>query len=62
MTTLIIEPKKEPQDVPGVVIPPPGVSEPVIKNTPEDMLRELYCAGEPERYKKCLIQPVGQIN
>ena len=34
MTTLIIEPKKEPQDVPGVVIPPPGVSEPVIKNTP----------------------------
>lgn len=27
MTTLIIEPKKEPQDV-------PGVSEPVIKNTP----------------------------
>lgn len=34
MTTLIVEPKKEPQDVPGVVIPPPGVSEPVIKNTP----------------------------
>lgn len=34
MTTLIIEPNKEPQDVPGVVIPPPGVSEPVIKNTP----------------------------
>ncbi|KJI29415.1 head completion/stabilization protein, partial [Enterobacter hormaechei] len=34
MKTLIIEPKKEPQDVPGVVIPPPGVSEPVIKNTP----------------------------
>ncbi|MFJ3292045.1 head completion/stabilization protein [Enterobacter asburiae] len=34
MTTLIIEPKKEPQDVPGVVIPPLGVSEPVIKNTP----------------------------
>ena len=34
MTTLIIEPKQEPQDVPGVVIPPPGVSEPVIKNTP----------------------------
>ena len=33
MTTVIIEPKKEPQDVPGVVIPPPGVSEPVIKNT-----------------------------
>lgn len=27
MTTLIIEPKQEPQDVPGVVIPPPGVSE-----------------------------------
>ena len=34
MTTLIIEQNKEPQDVPGVVIPPPGVSEPVIKNTP----------------------------
>lgn len=33
MTTLIIEQNKEPQDVPGVVIPPPGVSEPVIKNT-----------------------------
>ena len=33
MTTLIIEPKTTPQDVPGVVIPPPGVSEPVIKNT-----------------------------
>ena len=32
MTTVIIEPKN-PQDVPGVVIPPPGVSEPVIKNT-----------------------------
>ncbi|RTM43231.1 head completion/stabilization protein, partial [Enterobacter hormaechei subsp. xiangfangensis] len=24
MTTLIIEQNKEPQDVPGVVIPPPG--------------------------------------
>ncbi|MFV4794599.1 head completion/stabilization protein [Citrobacter freundii] len=33
MTTVIIEPKKEPQDVPGVVIPPPDVSEPIIKNT-----------------------------
>ena len=28
----------------------------------EDMLKELYCADDPERYKKCLIQPVGQIN
>ncbi|HAV0157147.1 TPA: Tn3 family transposase [Salmonella enterica] len=28
----------------------------------EDMLKELYCAGDPERYKKCLIQPAGQIN
>jgi hypothetical protein len=28
----------------------------------EDMLKELYCAADPERYKKCLIQPVGQIN
>lgn len=34
MTTLIIEPTTAPQDVPGVVIPPPDVSEPVIKNTP----------------------------
>ena len=34
MTTLIIEQKKEPQDVPGMVIPPPGAGEPVIKNTP----------------------------
>ncbi|HDC1419297.1 TPA: Tn3 family transposase [Salmonella enterica] len=25
-------------------------------------LLTLYCAGDPERYKKCLIQPVGQIN
>jgi hypothetical protein len=33
MTTLIIEPKTTPQDVPGVVIPPPCESEPVIKNT-----------------------------
>jgi len=33
MTTLIIEPRTTPQDVPGVVIPPPGESEPVIKNT-----------------------------
>ena len=31
MTTLIIEQNKEPQDVPGVVIPSQGVSEPVIK-------------------------------
>lgn len=28
----------------------------------EDMLKELYCAGDQERYKKCLIQPLGQIN
>lgn len=33
MTTLIIEPRTTPQDVQGVVIPPPGESEPVIKNT-----------------------------
>lgn len=26
------------------------------------MLKELYCAKAPERYKNCLIQPVGQIN
>ena len=32
MTTVIIKPK-DPQDVPGVVIPPPGMGEPVIKNT-----------------------------
>lgn len=28
----------------------------------EDMLKELYCADDPTRYKKFLIQPVGQIN
>jgi len=28
----------------------------------EDMLKELYCADDLTRYKKCLIQPVGQIN
>lgn len=28
----------------------------------EGMLKELYCADDPERYKKCLIQPVEQIN
>jgi TnpA family transposase len=28
----------------------------------EDMLKELFCADDPARYKKCLIQPVGQIN
>ncbi len=26
------------------------------------MLKELYCTDDPERYKKFLIQPVGQIN
>ncbi|AXF75846.1 hypothetical protein AV903_06800 [Erwinia tracheiphila] len=26
------------------------------------MLKEPYCAGDPERYKKCLILPAGQIN
>ncbi|WP_148245201.1 Tn3 family transposase [Enterobacter asburiae] len=30
--------------------------------SPSDMLKELYCADDPTRYKKCLIQPVGQIN
>ena len=46
MTTVIIEPKKEPQDVPGVVIPPPGVSEPVIKNTP------FYPDVDPKRVRE----------
>lgn len=30
--------------------------------SPSDMLKELYCADDPARYRKCLIQPVGQIN
>jgi TnpA family transposase len=25
-------------------------------------LKELYCADDPERYKKCLIRPIGQID
>ena len=28
----------------------------------EAQLKELYCADDPERYKKCLIRPVGQID
>jgi TnpA family transposase len=28
----------------------------------EDMLKELYCADDPTRYKKYLIQPAGKIN
>ncbi|MUK51234.1 Tn3 family transposase [Aliivibrio fischeri] len=28
--------------------------EPLFTST-EDMLKELYCADDPERYKKCLI-------
>lgn len=27
-----------------------------------EMLKELFCADDPVRYKKCLIQPAGQIN
>jgi TnpA family transposase len=28
----------------------------------EKQLKELYCAGDPSLYKKCLIRPVGQID
>ncbi|ECJ2623252.1 Tn3 family transposase [Salmonella enterica] len=31
-------------------------------SSPGDMLKALYCADDPGRYKNCLIQPVGQIN
>ncbi|EDX7485312.1 Tn3 family transposase, partial [Salmonella enterica subsp. enterica serovar 4,[5],12:i:-] len=27
-----------------------------------DQLQALYCVGDPARYEKCLIQPVGQID
>ncbi|MCP9270254.1 Tn3 family transposase [Xenorhabdus sp. XENO-1] len=30
--------------------------------SPGEMQKELYCADNPEQYKTCLIQPVGQIN
>lgn len=31
-------------------------------SSPGDMLKMLYCADDPVRYKNCLIQPVGEIN